>query len=255
VLHFLQDLMFGMLLHQNHMIRGVSELCSSMFLSGVPAAARSSSSSSTMPPQPGNQHQQDQQPACAQQQPAAEAQHNGGTGSSSTVNVFNLTTKDIRTVPQLLQLFETGWPLSTPHKVYTGVGEPAFAKGLESRQQQQLDLLKQGFLLVMSVSKDWAISMQDAALVIEVWRGNTDAVFLADGTVSTAPTGAEQSAGARVLPNLLSPKPGQKKWTMNLLLQAARNLPCVVQQKDSTKAAAGRAGGQAAAAAKRQRTK
>jgi hypothetical protein len=254
----LQNLMVGMLLHQTQMLRNVTEVCNSLLVSGVPAAARSSSSS-TMPPPPPHHYQQqqqhDQQPACARQQPAAAGQHSGGAGSSNTAKVFSITTKDISTVPQLLQLFETGWPLSTPHKVYTGVGEPAFARGLESNQQQQLDLFKQGLLLVKSVSQERGISMQDAALVVEVWRGKTDAAILQDGTISAAPAGAVQPVGARVLPDLLPPKPGNKKWTMNLLLQAARKLPCVVQQKDSTKAAAGRAGGQAAAATKRQRTK
>jgi hypothetical protein len=244
-----------MLLHQTQLLRNVTEVCNSLLVSGVPAAPRSNSSS-TMPAPPSDQQQQqhEQQPAHARQQPTAAGQHSGGAGSRSTAKVFCVTTKDIKTVPDLLQLFETGWPLSTPHKVYTGVGAPAFAKGLPNNQQQQLDLFRQGFLLVKSVSQEWGISMQQAALVVEAWRDKTDAAISVDGTVSAVPAGSAQPTGTRVVPSPLPAKPSSGRWTMNNLLQTARKLPCVVAQKDSTKAAAGRAGGQAAAAAKRQRT-
>mgnify|MGYP001810848401 FL=1 len=96
--------------------------------------------------------------------------------------------------------------------------------------------------------------MQHAALVVEVWRDKTDAAIFVNGTIRDAPAGSPQPTGTRVVPNLLPAKPSRGRWTMNLLLLAARSLPCVVAQKDSTKAAAGRTGGQAAAAAKRQRT-
>lgn len=248
--------MVGMLLHQTQLLRNVTEVCNNLLVSGVPAAPRSSSSSTMTPPPPDLQQQEhyEQPPARARQQPTAAGQHNGGAGSSSTAKVFTITTKDIKTVPELLQLFETGWPLHTPHKVFTGVGEAAFSRGLPSNQQQQLGLFKQGLLLVKSVSQDWGISMHDAALVVEVWRDKADAAILGDGRISAAPAGSTQPTGTRMVPSPLPPRSGRSRWTMNILLQTARSLPCVMAQKDTTKAAAGRAGGQAAAAAKRQRT-
>lgn len=159
-----------------------------------------------------------------------------------------MSASDVRTVPILLKLFETGWPVDSPLKIYTGLAEPGYAKGLPKNQAQQYDLLRQGYLLIKGVSQLYDLSMRQAADVVEVWRGNTAACITTDGSVVAVT--ARAAAAGTIVPSMLGT--AEKQWTMNKLCQTARNVPCVTAQKDSTKSAAGRGGG---SAPKKQRTK
>ena len=169
-------------------------------------------------------------------------------------------------MPRLLKLFQSGWPVDSPHKVYTGLDEAGFASGLRHNQSLQYDVLRQGYLLIKGVSRQQGVSLEQAAEIVQIWRGNTAAVITADGVimapfmtadgvmaVMTADGVMPAQAAGVVLNSLLPLVPHRKDgWTINQLCQYARNMECVTTQKNGVKAAAGREGG---TAAKKQRTK
>jgi hypothetical protein len=231
-----QDLVIGMQLHQGKMVRLMcSNSLGSTGVQGVSGSSTAPQGQHQQPPQQSTQQQQSQQQG---DQPAAAA-----AAGAAAVKVFTVSTKDIATVRMLLQLFLTGWPVESPLKVYTGLCEPGFAKGLPKNQAQQYALLQQGYLLVKAVSELNGLTLQQAADVVEVWRGHTDAVISADGSGSVA---AAPAAGTQ-LPSLLPAATNtNNRWTMNRLCQAARGLDCVQAQKDGKRSAAGREGGKAA---------
>jgi hypothetical protein len=187
--------------------------------------------------------------------------------AASGVKAFHVTTTSITTVPELLELFEEGWPLkaAAAHRVYTRLSEEGFARGLPSNQAQQYEVLRQGYLLVRGVSQLYGISMKQAAAVVEIWRDHKPAFVPTQGTVVAAEldsTAAVQGTQLPVPEDLLESKrqkskqqQQQRRLTMYRLCEAARGMDMVVQQKDPIRSAAGKAGGTAAATAKKQRTK
>jgi hypothetical protein len=228
-----QELVVGMQLHQGQLMR---VMCGSV----LAQAGTQLGSSSTAQQQQRQEAQQQQRGPPA----ASSAATTGSRSSSSSSKVFTVTTRDIKTVPQLLQLFETGWPLTTPDKIFTGLAEPAFARGLPGNQAQQYELLRQGYLLVKGVAQQYDINTGKAAAVVEIWRDNTAASIDADGSIAVAePADTAVVAGRTVVASLLPPK--DKRWTLNNLCQTARGLACVTAQKHSAKSAAGRQGGSA----------
>ena len=205
------------------------------------------------PPQPLQQ-----QPLQQAGRPAAAAASTGTSRGRQVTKQFSVTTRDIQSVPMLLQLFQTGWPVDSPNKIYTGLAEPGFAQGLAGNESQLYAVLQQGYLLVKGVQQQLQVTIEQAADIVEAWRDNAAAVIDANGRVTAAVIDANgrvtaAAAGAVegvVVPSLLPEN--KNKWTINKLCQYARNMECVKMQKDRTKSAAGREG---AAARKKQRTK
>lgn len=226
-----------MQLHQGQLLRSVAGSCTALEQRVAQGGMQGASSRT-----PCMQQEQPHEPLQQQQQRGrAAATAAAGSSSNSTSKVFTVTTLDVKTVPVLLQLFETGWPVTSPDKIYTGLVEAGFARGLPSKQAQQHDLLRQGYLLVKAVAQQYEITTQTAAAVVEIWRDNVDAVIGADGSVEAAEAGVV-TAG-RTVPSMLPPK--SKQWTMNNLCQTARGFDCVKAQKNSVKSAAGKQGGSA----------
>ena len=218
---------------------------------GVPSRA------SSMPRHDPREAQQQQQQSAAPQGPPAQTnrRQSSSGGSAQPQRSFIVTSKDLKDMSQLLQLFEKGWPLQVPDKTYEGLADPSFGKGLPDNQQQQYELLRQGYLLIQAVSEQYRIGMDQAAQVVEFWRKNSAArIDRAGGTISEAPAlGSVLPPDSEVAQSLLpaASLPTSGKYTINQLCQTARNLPCVKDKKNSQKSAAGTAGGRAA---KRRRT-
>lgn len=196
------------------------------------------------PPQP---LQRQQQPLQQAGRPAAAAAATGTSRGRQVTKQFSVTTTDIQSVPMLLQLFQTGWPVDSPHKIYTGLAEPSFAQGLAGNEAQLYQVLQQGYLLVKGVQQQQQVTIEQAADIVEAWRDNAAAVILVGGRVEPAGAGTVEGF---IVPSMLPEN--KNKWTINKLCQYARNMECVKMQKDRAKSAAGREG---AAARKKQRIK
>jgi hypothetical protein len=243
----LQDLLVGMQLHNSELFRAA--LLSNHFSTDAQGGSSSHAfpqepvQQQAMPPQ--QQQAQQQQPLQQAGRPAAAAATGTSRGRQITKQ-FSVTTTDIKTVPKLLQLFQTGWPVDSPHKIYTGLAEPGFAQGLADNEAQLYAVLRQGYLLVKAVQQLLPVTIEQAADIVEAWRDNAAAVIYANGRVVAAGAGTvEGHVVASWLPQ------HTRKWTINKLCQHARNMDCVKMQKDRAKSAAGREGG---VARKKQRT-
>jgi hypothetical protein len=209
----------------------------------------------------------------------------GGTPSAHVLEVVDavqgnaITAKAVGTVPRLVQCWEKGWPLSVPegHRVYMPKEGGGFdTKGLDKSDRTQLDLLKQGYLLVCAVSEQHSISMTAASAVVELWRQGKSAALQPGGddpSVSAAATlqqeqqqqqqhegeqlqqagatganvrqqqpaeGVEQlQPGTTVLHSLLP----ASAMSLDKLCKAARGLAIMQQRKDAKKREAGKLGG------------
>jgi len=167
-----------------------------------------------------------------------------------------LKASGVKTVPNLLHLFDIGWPINSPQRSLTPLSQSVYS-GDKPAEKQQWDHLKQCYILITELSKEGAggqpISKQQAAEVVEVWRSGRPAAYaLPDGSVA-AKTSEAQPDGSVCFVNLLSNATSGKELTLNQVCQEARNLPIVSNTKNGKRAAAGRTGGVACGQAKRQR--
>lgn len=196
-----------------------------------------------------SQQQQDQSRAGSSH--SQQAQQPGTAAKLHEYTQFGLTAGVVSTVPKLLYLFETGWPLGVgPSAVtYQALSKSKYT-GTIKAQRQQWDLMSQGYTLITCLTQTYGITTGQAAEVVELWRlGKPAAYVLLDGTV-TADMTAAGPEGSKRFDNMLC---NTKEQSLCAVLKQARGLELVKLTKNPKRAAAGRAGGAASAEAKRRR--
>jgi hypothetical protein len=104
------------------------------------------------------------------------------------------------------------------------------------KEEQQLQLLKDGYWLIRWASKQHGLSKQLAAAVINEWRTTARAVQQS-GAMAIASEGA---AAGLVTPNIFS---ARTPLSITQVCEDARGHSGVHADKDPTKASAGRLGG------------
>jgi hypothetical protein len=196
----------------------------------------------------------------------------GGTAAGSRCELpsehFKLTTQGVATVPNLLHLFECGWPVGGARqvRVFPALNTVQLT-GRNTAAKQQQQLMQVGYRFITVTAREHDISMQQAAAVIELWRRGTAAAITTDGIISAASSSSSSSGGsggvgdvsggdgssspaaanipdARVLvvPDILAAVPASGVWSLTALCKAARNHPSVQQLANPAKQAAGRSG-------------
>lgn len=191
------------------------------------------------------------------EQQAQSAPTSSSSAPAEGLTSFVLKTSDIRSMHNLLYLFEQGWPVQagTQPKTYPPMVDAKLAAGVLKGPRAQLDNMRQGYRLLKVISDDYSISRQQAAAAVDLWREFSGAAIIQpDGTISRAAADSSLPSGSKEVPRpaqLRQPK-SSAALSLNAVCEDARGMQEVQRYKDGRKADAGRAGGQASKRQKRQ---